>query len=648
MPAPLHAQPAPPPLPAPQPGAAAPAEQTQPDPPSRVGRVAAITGTASFHGQNDTQWTPLSVNFPVSAGNAFWTEPNAQMRLEISDSLIAMAPATEFDVHALDQTGMQGVAARGEVYLDLRNIGPDEAWIVQTPRGLVKLNSNGRYGIVVGTTDDPTLVTVIEGSASVESPGFSLTIEPNQAARLTGTDTFQGVIQPARRDAFLIAMLGRDRPPPARLPPQVAETITAMPGGDDMASVGSWSDAPEYGQVWYPPVDPGWVPYRHGHWAYVAPWGWTWIDDASWGFAPFHYGRWVELGGRWAWTPGAIAVHERPVYAPALVAFIGLGAGVAIGAALASGSIGWVPLGPREAYHPWYHTSDTYVRQVNAGHVSNITTVNNVTVNTFANRAAITAVPAAAMAASRPVAALARPVTAQQLATARPVFGQQPLQPTATTAGVTPAVATRLNIAPQVGGRAIVPGPAIRPMAAGVQGAAVRAPVVPGPGVVRGPAPAAAVSPLAPAVRPAVQGASPLQDATAPPTGAAARHSGPPSAAVPAAHPAQPLVAQPGPAVNRPSAQPVAPRPVVQPHFNPQPQQAAPRPVPQPAAQPHFNPPPQQAAPRPVPQPAAQPRFNPPPQQAAPRPAPQPAAQPHAAPHPNPPAQEREKKPGER
>src|ERR1700756_4447342 len=152
--------------------------------------------------------------------------------------------------------------------------------------------------------------------------------EPTQAPSLTGTDTFQGVIVPAQRDAFLTEMLGRDRPPPARLPAQVAETITAMPGGADLASAGSWSDAPEYGQVWYPPVDPGWVPYRQGHWAYVAPWGWTWIDNAPWGFAPFHYGRWVELGGRWAWTPGTVVVHERPVYAPALVAFNGLGAGV--------------------------------------------------------------------------------------------------------------------------------------------------------------------------------------------------------------------------------------------------------------------------------------------------------------------------------
>ena len=95
------------------------------------------------------------------------------------------------------------------------------------------------------------------------------------------------------------------------------------------------------------------MPYREGSWAYVAPWGWTWVDSAPWGFAPFHYGRWAEIGGRWGWVPGG-AVGAPPVYAPALVTFLGVGAvvGVGIGAALAAGRIGWFPLGPREAFHP--------------------------------------------------------------------------------------------------------------------------------------------------------------------------------------------------------------------------------------------------------------------------------------------------------
>jgi len=87
---------------------------------------------------------------------------------------------------------------------------------------------------------------------------------------------------------------------------------------------GQWRRDPVYGAVWLPQAMPAdWVPYRHGHWDWIASWGWTWVDDAPWGFAPFHYGRWTMLDEQWAWVPGRLGV--RPVYAPALVAFLGGG-----------------------------------------------------------------------------------------------------------------------------------------------------------------------------------------------------------------------------------------------------------------------------------------------------------------------------------
>jgi hypothetical protein len=631
------AQPAPPPLP---PAQGQP-DQNQADPPARVGRVAAITGAVSFHNAGDTQWSTASVNYPVSSGNAFWTEPSAQTQLEISDSRIALAGGSEFDIYALDASGLQGVAALGETYIHLSDLAPNETWSVQTPRGLVHLGGAGRYGIVVGTTEQPTLVTVLDGSAQIEGPGVSLQVGAGQTATITGTDSFQGSVGPAVRNAFLTERVNAERPPPA--PASVPAQVAAMPGGVDLYGVGSWSPAPDYGQVWYPPVSQGWVPYRDGHWAYVAPWGWTWIDNAPWGFAPFHYGRWLQVDGRWGWTPGEAAAAGPPTYAPALVAFLGIGAGVALGAALASGSIGWVPLGPREPFRPWYHASDNYVRQVNVNHVTNITNItnNSITTNNFVNRGAATSVPAAAMVASRPVQALARPVTAQEFAAARPILGQQPLRPTAATAGVTPAVVHQLNLPPGLVVRP-APGPVVRAQAPGPAAAAFARPALAPPG---GSAPGnTAIRPASSEPNTPEQNRLPLTAPGGRPATSVAPKPPEPNRPVvvgPGAHPGgsppiEPRVVQPGQRAPERAAPAVAtPR-------QPPPTPEAARPVPQVAPPPHPEPrivaPPVPEA-RPAPPP---PRPEPPrPVAPPPRPAPAPVARPAPPPRAEPPAREK-------
>jgi hypothetical protein len=104
-----------------------------------------------------------------------------------------------------------------------------------------------------------------------------------------------------------------------------------------------------------------WAPYRYGHWDWIAPWGWTWIDDEPWGFAPFHYGRWTMIGSRWCWVPGRLV--SRPVYAPALVVFLG-GSGTRL-AGGAGPAVGWYPLAPGEAWWPVFRHSPRYVSFAN-------------------------------------------------------------------------------------------------------------------------------------------------------------------------------------------------------------------------------------------------------------------------------------------
>ncbi len=558
----VSAQGAPPP---PAAGAAAPADQSTADPPARVGRLALVTGTVSFHTADDTDWSPATLNYPVVSGNAFWTEPGAETDLELGGARIALNESTELDLATLDTTGVTATIPQGEVYLHVRVLAQGETIVLQTPRGAVTIAAPGDYGVVAGDTTDPTVVTVVTGSAQVSDAGAGLNVGPGQAATFTGTDTFQGSVGAASPDAFLTAMLARNRPPPA---PAVAPPafVGVMTGGEDLTTAGTWQTAPEYGQVWYPPVAAGWAPYRNGRWAYVQPWGWTWVDEAPWGFAPFHYGRWARFGARWGWVPG-VAVSVRPVYAPALVTFFGVGVGVSVAV---GGSIGWCPLAPGEVYRPWYHASEQYVRYVNPHitNITNITTVNNVTINNYHNASFATVVPAAALAESRPVARAVIPVSPQQLAAARPTFGREPIRPTATTVGVTPAVARQLHVAPAPGvAPRRAPGPAVHPIVAVVPGrpAAVplRAPVKPAvarPGVV------------APATRPVPAPVPGAPGAAVPPhaPGAPAKPEAPTAHPAEAPHPATPQEgAHPVPAVARPAVEPhpaEGPHPTEVPH----------------------------------------------------------------------------------
>src|SRR4029077_7217516 len=167
-------------------------------------------------------------------------------------------------------------------------------------------------------------------------------------------------------------------------------------------------------------------------------WDWTWVDEAPWGFAPYHYGRWASFCGRWGWIPGPSGV--TPLYAPALVGWVGGGRGGAgfsrifsIGTAAA---VGWFPLAPREPYFPSYQVSQRYFARVNnTNTVINNTVINNyynsrnsdnrsITNITYVNQRvqnAVTAVPQNTFASGRRVTQEARAVPSAQLASVQVV-----------------------------------------------------------------------------------------------------------------------------------------------------------------------------------------------------------------------------------
>ena len=454
------------------------------NPPGRVGRVAQLAGSVSFHTADADQWSRATLNFPLTSGDAFWTEPGARADLQVGGSRVVLAPSTELDMKTLNDVTFGMAEPEGEAFLDLRAMDAGDTTTVQTPRGAVQITAAGRYDVIAGDASHPTRVTVVDGAARVTGDGLSLDIGPRQTAAITGSTTLQGVVGPIEQSAFLTGLLAPPAPVkhPASNVPAVARGMT---GSQDLEAQGDWAENPNYGAVWFPPVEAGWVPYRHGTWSYVRPWGWTWIDDAPWGFAPFHYGRWAEVDGRWGWTPVspgyAEPIQSVPVYAPALVSFVDFGAAAGAAFGFAAGvldrPVGWLPLGPREPYFPPYRADLAYVRRINVSvvqnvtqNITNITVINNRTaLQTFVNRGATTVVPVSAMVGSHPIAALAHALPPEQVGRAQ-AMARAPVVPTATTTGVTRAVAREFNFVPvrpaqAFAGPALSAGPRLAPPA---------------------------------------------------------------------------------------------------------------------------------------------------------------------------------------
>src|SRR5581483_10095762 len=206
------------------------------------------------------------------------------------------------------------------VNIRLRQLQDSEVFEVDTPNAAVSLLRPGWYRINVDAAGN-TRVTDRLGEAEVTALGSAFTVHPQEVAAITGTDTPTFDIQPALPpDSWDNWCSGRDRR--EEQAKSVQYVSREMVGYEDLDVYGVWRPVPEYGVVWVPAnVPPGWAPYRYGHWIWVERWGWTWVDDMPWGFAPFHYGRWAHVESTGVWVPGRPA--PRPVYAPALVAFVG-------------------------------------------------------------------------------------------------------------------------------------------------------------------------------------------------------------------------------------------------------------------------------------------------------------------------------------
>ena len=392
------------------------AQGAEADPPDRVARLSDLSGQVWLFAPETNEWVGVDRNRPLTTGDRIATDNGARAEITLGSTTLRLDSASELEIVQLDDSRYLVHLHSGSVAARLRNAQSVGEFVLETDEGSFRAQTIGRYRF--DRFEQSSDLTVNAGQAVFEGRNSALPLTTGQHAQFwldaSGAPQYN-MVEPVR-DAF--AAWNDDRDRTVERPVAVRYVSPEMTGAEDLDRYGAWEQTPDYGPIWTPRTVPaGWAPYSAGHWAWVRPWGWTWVDEAPWGFAPFHYGRWVYHHDRWGWAPGTYVA--RPVYAPALVAWMG-GPRVSVSINIGGGGppVGWFPLAPREVYVPSYRTSPRYVREINITHVTNVTNITTIVNNTngaadrrdFANRKfpnAVTVVPSSVLTNRQPVAPIA-------------------------------------------------------------------------------------------------------------------------------------------------------------------------------------------------------------------------------------------------
>ena len=351
------------------------------DPPDRVARLSFVQGAVSVDPADAEEWIDATLNRPVTSGDRIWVDADSRAELQVGTATIHLDEYTGFSFTLLDDGVARMSLTDGAMALHVQALQPAETLEIDTPNATVMIRAPGEYSIDTEESGDRTTVKTRTGRAEVTgSDQHTYPVDANEQGVFTGNDELSSIMtQVARRSAFETWASERENLETHSVAARYVSS--GVVGYQDLDRYGTWTQEPEYGNVWQPTtlVVSNWAPYRFGRWVWVSPWGWTWIDDSPWGFAPFHYGRWTYLRQRWCWVPGPI--RARPSYAPALVAWVGP---PSFGVDFRT-NVGWFPLGPREIYIPARHTSWQYFNNVNSANAMFVD--NNQLMNAFNGRA---------------------------------------------------------------------------------------------------------------------------------------------------------------------------------------------------------------------------------------------------------------------
>ena len=257
-------------------------------------------------------WLPI--------GTGLYTGSNGRTEFRVGPNTYRLSAASRGGFNQLDYGGAVFNLEYGSLNVSLAQPQQGEVFSVTVDDTRIELAAPGRYRIDAAENGGQARFTVFSGRGSVRERLQRDQCRERASFGCRPRHVELSITKQASPTSFDQWAFARDER--YRNVQSARYVSTNMTGYEELDHHGEWIPDANYGNVWVPRVVPvGWAPYRDGQWRWVRPWGWTWVDQAPWGYAPFHYGRWVTIGNRWCWWPGGH--HARPIWAPALVGFVG-------------------------------------------------------------------------------------------------------------------------------------------------------------------------------------------------------------------------------------------------------------------------------------------------------------------------------------
>jgi hypothetical protein len=305
---------------------------------ARYARLGEFEGNVEVQLQAADAWLPAERNLPLVEST--WVRTGASSRLEMEldeGSAWRLGPDSQGEISDYSRlsTGQRVTLLsldRGLAYFTGEPKGNDSLSLA-VPGAQVIFIRGAR--VRVEAQDGWSVISVIEGKVRYSSPTAEIDLLAGQTLRL----------QPENPARFLldreVRAMDLDHWSEARDKAEAlsisAGHVVEQYGLADLDAAGAWFQTDEFGAVWKPKAQDGWVPFQNGRWRWYDALGYTWVSGDPWGWLPYHYGRWAhrkDLG--WVWAPSVSAVFK-----PGEVYWMR-------GAELA----GWGPLAPGETWPP--------------------------------------------------------------------------------------------------------------------------------------------------------------------------------------------------------------------------------------------------------------------------------------------------------